>query len=151
MAAQTCRRLEFQLRSGIAMPAHSSRNGIACSLAFPAMGKLPYWIAKGGPVMKFGAMFVGVVCCGLVAFGSVAEAKPGGCLKYGAAGAVAGHYAGHHGFKGFVLGCVAGIARRRAYYHHQRELKLQQEQQQNQLPSPGGMPSLQPNVPANSM
>ena len=37
-----------------------------------------------------------------------AEAEPGGCLKYGAAGAVGGHVA-HHGVLGAVGGCAAGM------------------------------------------
>ena len=50
------------------------------------------------------------------------EAKPGGCLKYGAAGAVAGHYAGHHGVMGAVAGCALGIHKRREY---KREMRMQ--------------------------
>ncbi len=38
----------------------------------------------------------------------VAKAETGGCLKYGAAGAVAGHLAGH-GVMGAVGGCAAGM------------------------------------------
>lgn len=65
--------------------------------------------------------------CGSLAVAAVvippaAEAKPGGCLKYGAAGAVAGH-AVHHGVKGFVAGCAAGMYRRHLYNKQQRELK----------------------------
>jgi hypothetical protein len=52
-----------------------------------------------------------------------AEAKPGGCLKYGAAGAVAGHYAGHHAVKGAMAGCVAGMVRRHEYNKHLKEQK----------------------------
>ena len=72
------------------------------------------------------------LCSGLIAFTPTAEAKPGGCLKYGAAGAVAGHYAGRHAVKGAVLGCIAGIARRRAYNKEQERLKAQQIQQRQQ-------------------
>jgi hypothetical protein len=53
-----------------------------------------------------------------------AEAKPGGCLKYGAAGAVAGHYAGHHGVMGALAGCALGIHKRREY---KREMRMQQQ------------------------
>ena len=53
-----------------------------------------------------------------------AEAKPGGCLKYGAAGAVAGHYAGHHGFVGAVAGCALGMRKRREY---KREMRMQHQ------------------------
>ena len=45
-------------------------------------------------------MFIPALALGLVWVPLNAEAKPGGCLKYGAAGAVAGHYAGHHGVMG---------------------------------------------------
>jgi hypothetical protein len=53
-----------------------------------------------------------------------AGAKPGGCLKYGAAGAVAGHYAGHHGAMGALAGCALGIHKRREY---KREMRMQQQ------------------------
>jgi hypothetical protein len=85
--------------------------------------------------MRFPAIMAAAVCCGLMVSAPQLEAKPGGCLKYGAAGAVAGHYAGHHAGKGFVAGCIAGIARRRAYNNEQKRLKEQQEQQK-QLPPP---------------
>jgi hypothetical protein len=45
-----------------------------------------------------------------------ARAEEGGCLKYGAAGAVAGH-AVHHGVKGAAIGCAAGMVVR----HHARK------------------------------
>jgi hypothetical protein len=61
---------------------------------------------------------------GLLAISHSAEAKPGGCLKYGAAGAVAGHYAGHHGVMGAVAGCALGIHKRREY---KREMRMQQQ------------------------
>jgi hypothetical protein len=51
------------------------------------------------------------------------EAKPGGCLKYGAAGAVAGHMAGH-GVVGAVAGCALGVHKRREY---KREMRMQQQ------------------------
>lgn len=66
---------------------------------------------------------------------SIAEAKPGGCLKYGLAGAVAGHYAGHHAFKGAVAGCMAGIARRHAYERHLKEQQEQQKAAPDQAPA----------------
>ena len=49
-----------------------------------------------------------------------ASAEPGGCLKYGAAGAVAGHFA-HHGVKGFMAGCAVGMLRRHEYRKQMRE------------------------------
>src|SRR5215213_9098748 len=42
-----------------------------------------------------------------------AEAKPGGCLKYGVGGAIAGHFAGGHRWKGAAAGCALGIYQRR--------------------------------------
>lgn len=53
----------------------------------------------------------------------VAEAAPGGCLKYGAAGAVAGHVAGGHAVRGALLGCAAGMYRRHLYNKQQRQLQ----------------------------
>ena len=47
--------------------------------------------------------------------GGVAQAAPGGCLKYGAAGAIAGHYAGGHAMKGAIAGCALGYVERRRY------------------------------------
>ncbi len=43
-----------------------------------------------------------------------AQAAPGGCLKYGLAGAAAGHVV-HHGVRGFAAGCAAGMYRRHLY------------------------------------
>ncbi|WP_246285785.1 MULTISPECIES: hypothetical protein [Nguyenibacter] len=42
------------------------------------------------------------------------RAEPGGCLKYGAVGAVGGHVA-HHGVLGAVSGCAAGMYVRHEY------------------------------------
>ena len=61
---------------------------------------------------------------GLISVPPIAEAKPGGCLKYGAAGAVAGHYAGHHGIMGAVAGCALGMHKRREY---KREMRMQHQ------------------------
>ena len=71
--------------------------------------------------------FVSLALCGSLAASltlaaPLAEAKPGGCLKYGAAGAVAGH-AMHHGVRGFIAGCAAGMYRRHLYNKQQREMK----------------------------
>lgn len=46
---------------------------------------------------------------------SVAHAEPGGCIKYGAAGAVGGHVANHHGVLGAMGGCVTGMYVRHRY------------------------------------
>ncbi|MCX2562112.1 hypothetical protein OQ252_12000 [Acetobacter farinalis] len=45
---------------------------------------------------------------------TAAQAEPGGCLKYGAVGAVGGHVA-HHGVLGAVGGCLTGMYRRHVY------------------------------------
>jgi len=58
------------------------------------------------------AIVFGLFC---IAGVSQAEAKPGGCLKYGAAGAVAGHVAGHHAVKGAIVGCAVGMWHRHEY------------------------------------
>jgi hypothetical protein len=57
----------------------------------------------------------------------VAQAEPGGCLKYGAAGAVAGHLAHHHAVLGAVGGCAVGMYERHEYKKHLKELQEQQE------------------------
>lgn len=46
---------------------------------------------------------------------TTAEAEPGGCLKYGAAGAVGGHVANHHGVLGAMGGCATGMYVRHRY------------------------------------
>ncbi|MBS1102286.1 hypothetical protein JK202_04530 [Gluconobacter sp. Dm-62] len=46
---------------------------------------------------------------------TTAEAEPGGCIKYGAAGAVGGHIANHHGVLGAMGGCVTGMYVRHRY------------------------------------
>ena len=52
---------------------------------------------------------------------SLAQAEPGGCLKYGAVGAVGGHLAHHHAVLGAAGGCAVGMYRRHEYRKHQRE------------------------------
>jgi hypothetical protein len=60
-------------------------------------------------------MFVAAALLALGAAPNAAEARPGGCLKYGLGGAVAGHFAGGHRWKGAALGCALGIYQRRQY------------------------------------
>lgn len=74
----------------------------------------------------------GSVAAGLLMSAPAAQATPGGCLKYGAAGAVAGH-AVHHGVRGFIAGCAAGMYRRHLYKKQMR--------QQNGVPAPAGNPT----------
>ncbi len=52
----------------------------------------------------------------LLAAGAMApaHAEPGGCLKYGAVGAVGGHVA-HHGVLGAAGGCLSGMYVRHEY------------------------------------
>ena len=50
----------------------------------------------------------GALATGLLVAQSPANAETGGCLKYGAAGAVGGHLAGH-GVMGALAGCGAGM------------------------------------------
>ena len=59
----------------------------------------------------------GGMAVGLAAPG--AQAAPGGCLKYGLAGAAAGHVV-HHGVRGFAAGCAAGMYRRHLYNRQMR-------------------------------
>ena len=59
-----------------------------------------------------------LVAATMLALGAVpgaAKARPGGCLKYGLGGAVVGHFAGGHRWKGAALGCALGIYQRRQY------------------------------------
>src|SRR3954447_7504771 len=58
---------------------------------------------------------IGAAILALVAVPNLAEARPGGCLKYGLGGAVAGQVAGGHRWKGAALGCLVGIYQRRRH------------------------------------
>ena len=60
------------------------------------------------------------IAAGFAFTAPVVEAAPGGCLKYGAAGAVAGHMV-HHGIRGAMAGCAAGMYRRHLYNKKMRE------------------------------
>src|SRR5918998_3916212 len=59
-----------------------------------------------------------------------AQSRPGGCLKYGLGGAVAGHFAGGHRVKGALAGCALGIYQRRKYEREARE----QDEIRNKIP-----------------
>jgi len=72
-------------------------------------------------MLKF--ILASATALGVLSFPLAADAKPGGCLKYGAAGAVAGHMAGH-GVVGAVAGCALGMHKRREY---KREMRMQQQ------------------------
>ncbi|GAB0119153.1 hypothetical protein Acid7E03_32250 [Acidisoma sp. 7E03] len=58
-------------------------------------------------------------------FTGVAHAEPGGCVKYGAVGAVGGHVAGHHAVLGAAAGCAAGMYKRHEYRKHMKEQAAQ--------------------------
>jgi hypothetical protein len=68
--------------------------------------------------------YVGAAAIALGGLTSVAQAEPGGCLKYGAVGAVGGHLAGHHAVLGAAGGCAVGMYKRHEYKkHHRQELQ----------------------------
>jgi hypothetical protein len=63
---------------------------------------------------------------------SFSPAQAGGCLKGAAVGAVAGHFAGHHGVLGAGAGCVIG--------HHEANKHAHQQQTQNTGSGSSGQP-----------
>jgi hypothetical protein len=77
----------------------------------------------------------------LTAAPSSAEARPGGCLKYGLGGAVAGHVAGGHRWKGAALGCLVGIFQRRRHAarhrYQDRSRSVEQRRYDDRGPSYG--------------
>jgi hypothetical protein len=77
----------------------------------------------------------------LAAAPSSVEARPGGCLKYGLGGAVAGHVAGGHRWKGAALGCLVGIYQRRRHAararYQDRSRSVEQRRSDERGPSYG--------------
>lgn len=70
--------------------------------------------------VRFGAaLLAGAIGMGMAGTGT-ARAEPGGCLKYGAAGAVGGHFAHHHAVLGAMGGCAVGMWRRHEYRKKER-------------------------------
>ena len=70
-----------------------------------------------------------------------ASAEPGGCVKYGAAGAVGGHLA-HHGVLGAAGGCVTGMYVRHRYRKQQRrDAAAYRAEQQNGVATNGVAPN----------
>jgi hypothetical protein len=69
-----------------------------------------------------------------------AQNRPGGCLKYGLGGAVAGHFAGGHRIKGALAGCALGIYQRRKYERQVRE----QNEIRNRIPERRRTPNPKP-------
>lgn len=60
-----------------------------------------------------------------ISLSAPAFAEDGGCLKYGAAGAAAGHFVGSgHAVAGATAGCIAGMWRR----HESRKENEREEQ-----------------------
>lgn len=64
-------------------------------------------------------LFLGLLST--VTIGSTnAFAEPGGCLKYGAGGAAAGHFVGKgHAIAGGAAGCALGAYKRHQYRKHE--------------------------------
>jgi hypothetical protein len=77
---------------------------------------------------------------GITAGPAEAQSRPGGCLKYGLGGAVAGHFAGGHRIKGALAGCAIGIYQRRKYEREVRE----QNEIRNRIPERRRAPSPEP-------
>jgi hypothetical protein len=87
------------------------------------------------------AAFARLACAALIAGASLpaaVHAEPGGCIKYGAVGAVGGHLA-HHGVLGAAGGCAAGMYKRHQYRKAQREKArlYDQERQSGARATPG--------------
>ena len=67
-----------------------------------------------------------------------AQAEPGGCLKYGAAGAVGGHVA-HHGVLGAAGGCATGMYVRHRHRKAMRAQAAAQAAAQTPVTTPDGV------------
>ena len=84
---------------------------------------------------------IGAAMLALAAVPTSAEARPGGCLKYGLGGAVAGHVAGGHRWKGAGVGCLVGIYQRRRHAararHQERSRTVDQRRSDGRDPSYG--------------
>jgi hypothetical protein len=84
---------------------------------------------------------IGAAMLALAATSSSVEARPGGCLKYGLGGAVAGHFAGGHRRKGAAVGCLVGIYQRRRHdaraRYHDRSRTVGQRRYDDRGPSYG--------------
>lgn len=87
-------------------------NGIGVTGSHPDPGA-PAPEAMGG-IMTHKKLTLAMVTVLTVGMLVPAQAEPGGCVKYGAAGAVGGHVA-HHGVLGAVGGCATGMYVRHRY------------------------------------
>ena len=77
-----------------------------------------------------------VVLLGVAMAPAIASAEPGGCLKYGAVGAVGGHLA-HHGVAGAAGGCAVGMWKRHEYRKSMREkARLYDQEHQGDAAAP---------------
>ena len=76
-------------------------------------------------------MKLALVLFSIIAFGlgiGVASAEEGGCVKYGAGGAVAGHFVGSgHALGGAAAGCAVG-----AYKRHEARKEAREHDEANQ-------------------
>jgi hypothetical protein len=87
-------------------------------------------IIRGYPMKKIAVAAALMLSAGIAAGPADAQSRPGGCLKYGLGGAVAGHFAGGHRIKGALAGCALGIYQRRRYEREARE----QDEIRNRIP-----------------
>lgn len=71
-------------------------------------------------MMKRHMKFLAATATLALATSSVSYAEPGGCLKYGTAGAVGGHMVGH-GVLGATGGCVTGMYKRHEFRKEEKE------------------------------
>jgi hypothetical protein len=67
------------------------------------------------------AVYAGTIAIVAASTMGMAQAEPGGCLKYGAVGAVGGHFAGHHAVLGAAGGCALGMYKRHEYKKHLKQ------------------------------
>src|SRR5919112_6062808 len=103
------------------------------------------WLGSGEVVsMRKIALAAAVMLSFGIAAGSAeAQSRPGGCLKYGLGGAIAGHFAGGHRIKGALAGCALGINQRRRYEQEAQERARSREIERRRDPrlDPSDRPS----------
>lgn len=86
-------------------------------------------------VRKMSKQWVAVPLAALLLLGASNGAEAKGCIKGAAVGAVAGHFARHHGLIGAAAGCVVG--HHMAKKKQREEEKERREQQRRQAGSSG--------------
>lgn len=57
-------------------------------------------------------LFAAAALSALALAPDAADARAGGCIKYGVGGAIVGHFAGGHGLAGAAAGCALGAYKR---------------------------------------